>query len=128
MRYLFDTHTLLWLTTDDIALTKKARTIFLNSENEIYLSMASLWEMAIKISINKLVLKESLEDFTRNHIIDNDIQILKIELPHIYRVERLPFHHRDPFDRLIISQAIEDNLPIISSDEKFDNYSVTRIW
>lgn len=128
MRYLFDTHTLLWLTTDNIALTKKARTIFLDSENDIYFSSASLWEMAIKISINKLILKESLEDFTRNHIIGNDIQILKIELPHIYRVERLPFHHRDPFDRLVISQAIEDNIPIISSDEIFDKYTVTRIW
>lgn len=128
MRYLFDTHTLLWLTTDNIALTKKARTIFLDSENDIYFSSASLWEMAIKISINKLILKESLEDFTRNHIIGNDIQILKIELPHIYRVERLPFHHRDPFDRLIISQAIEDSIPIISSDEIFDKYTVTRIW
>ena len=128
MRYLFDTHALLWLTTDNISLTKKVRTIFLNSENDIYLSIASLWEMAIKISINKLYLEESLEDFTCNHIIGNDIQILKIELPHIYRLEQLPFHHRDPFDRLIIAQAIEDNLAIISSDGIFDNYSVTRIW
>jgi len=84
--------------------------------------------MAIKISLNKLYLNETLEDFTQKHIIGNDIEILKIELSHIYRVEQLPFHHRDPFDRLIISQSIEDNLPLLTSDIKFDEYPITRVW
>ena len=105
MRYLLDTQSLLWLVTDDSRLTPQVKFTFLDPQNEILLSMASLWEMAIKISINKLFIEGSLENFTENHILGNDIQLLQIEPSHIYRLEHLSFHHRDPFDRLIIAQA-----------------------
>ncbi len=128
MKCIIDTHTLLWIVTDDKKLSPKAREIYLNSENEIYLSLASVWEMAIKSSLGKLTLEKSLEEFIEVHVVNNDIKILKIELAHVLRIENLPFHHRDPFDRLIISQSIEDNLPVLSADRTFDSYKIKRIW
>lgn len=128
MKYLLDTHTLLWIITEDHKLSENAKSIYLNSDNQIYFSIASLWELAIKLSLNKITLEHSLEEFTEDHITGNDIEIIDIILPHVFRVERLPFHHRDPFDRLIIAQAIEENLSIISSDRVFDLYNVRRVW
>ena len=128
MRYLIDTHTLLWIVTDDPELSETAKKIYLDQSNEIYFSLASIWEMAIKISIGKLSIEKSLQDFTEHYIIENDIKILNIQLPHVIRIEKLPFHHRDPFDRLIIAQGIEDNIPIISSDRIFDLYPIKRLW
>jgi PIN domain nuclease of toxin-antitoxin system len=90
--------------------------------------MASIWEISIKVSLNKLEIKSSLETFVEKHIIENDIHLLNIELEHVYPLVKLPFHHRDPFDRLIVSQAIYEKMPIISSDKNFDLYSVKRIW
>ena len=128
MKYLLDTHTLLWITTDDPKLSKKAKNIYLDAENEILLSIASIWELAIKSSIGKITFQKDLDDFIDFHVKGNNIEILKIELPHVLRIEKLPFHHRDPFDRLIIAQAIEDNLKILGADNIFDKYKVKRIW
>ena len=128
MKYLLDTHALLWITTDDPKLSKKAKNIYLDAENEILLSIASIWELAIKSSIGKITFQKDLDDFVDVHIKGNNIEILKIELPHVLRIEKLPFHHRDPFDRLIIAQAIEDNLKILGSDNTYDKYKVKRIW
>jgi len=128
MKYLLDTHALLWITTDDLKLSKKAKNIYLDAENEILLSIASIWELAIKSSIGKITFQKDLDDFVDVHIKGNNIEILKIELPHVLRIEKLPFHHRDPFDRLIIAQAIEDNLKILGADNTFDKYKVKRIW
>jgi len=115
---------LLWLVTDDARLSPTVKKIYLNSRNSIFLSMASVWELAIKRSLNKISLPESLRDFVHKHIIDCDIQILKIELAHLYSLESLPFHHRDPFDRLIVSQAIQEKLTVISADRTFDLYPI----
>lgn len=128
MKYIIDTHTLLWIVTDDTKLSKKAKNIYLNSKNYIFFSIISIWEMAIKISLKKLSIDLSLQDFIKKHIKGNDIRILNIELQHILLLENLHYHHRDPFDRLIISQAIKENIPIISSDKLFDSYPIKRIW
>jgi PIN domain nuclease of toxin-antitoxin system len=128
MRYLLDTQSLLWLVIDDPRLTPQVRFTFLDNQNETFLSIASLWEMAIKISLDKLFIEGSLESFTEKHILANDIQFLPVEPSHICRLEKLPFHHRDPFDRIIIAQAIEENLSIIGSDQVFDKYRIKRIW
>lgn len=128
MDYLIDTHTLLWIVTDSPKLSDRAKELYLNPENKIFFSLASIWELAIKSSLSKLTLEIPLEEFVDEHIKGNDIQILNIELPHILRIEKLPFHHRDLFDRLIICQQIENNLPIIGSDKEFDKYGVRRIW
>lgn len=128
MKYLLDTHTLLWITTDDPKLSTQVRALYLNAENEIFFSLASIWELAIKSSLSKITFKSNLEEFIEEHVKGNRIDVLKIELSHVLRIESLPFHHRDPFDRLLIAQAIEDNLAILGNDNIFDKYRVKRIW
>jgi len=128
MKYLMDTHAILWISNDDSRLTKKVREIFLNADSEILISLASIWEMAIKISLKKLRVKNSLNYFVDNDISNNNIKIMNIELDHLVYISNLPLHHRDPFDRLIISQAIKEKLPIISADSFFDLYPIKRIW
>lgn len=128
MKYIIDTHTLLWIVDNNSQLTLTAKEIYLDENNEILLSIASIWEIAIKISLKKLIIPCRLPDFVKEHIIGNNIGILNIALSHIYRLETLQYHHRDPFDRLIISQAIEENIPIISTDNRFDQYEINRIW
>ena len=128
MKYLIDTHTLLWSAGNSPRLSSKVKKIYLNPNNDIYLSLASIWELSIKIGLNKINLSIPLKKFVDIHILGNNIEILNINLNHIYRIEKLPLHHRDPFDRLIISQAIEENLPIIGNDKIFDNYKIKRIW
>ena len=128
MKYVLDTHTLLWIINDDPRLSKKAKNVYLNSENLILFSVASLWEMAIKISLKKLSTDEPLNEFIQNQIRGNDIKFLNIEIPHILSLENLAYHHRDPFDRLIIAQCIHENITILSSDKIFDLYPVKRVW
>ena len=128
MKFLIDTHTLLWIVTNDKKLSKTANKLYLNSENLIFVSLASIWEMAIKISLKKLSIEEPLKDFIHTQIKRNDIRILNIEPEHILLLENLPFHHRDPFDRLIISQSMNENIPLLSSDKVFDRYPIKRIW
>lgn len=128
MKYLLDTHALLWITTDNPKLSLKVKDIYLNAENEILFSIASLWELAIKSSIGKISFKKDLDEFIEEHVKGNNIEILGIKLPHVLRIEKLLFHHRDPFDRLIIAQAIENNLMILGNDKIFDKYKVKRIW
>jgi PIN domain nuclease of toxin-antitoxin system len=123
-----DTQVLLWIVNEDAKLNSNTKKIYLDSNNEILLSLASIWEIAIKKSLNKLEIPGNLSDFVKDHIIGNDINILSLELSHIYRLENLPFHHRDPFDRLIIAQAIDENIELISNDKIFDKYEVKRIW
>ncbi len=128
MDYLLDTHVILWIALNDNKLSKKARNIFLNQDNRIYLSLISIWEIAIKCSIGKLELGESIKGFVKKYVEENDIEILRPQLADVVRIEKLPFFHRDPFDRLIITQALENNCNIISRDKTFDQYPVKRIW
>jgi len=128
VKYLLDTHTLLWIITDDQRLSKKAKKLFLDSNNSVYISIVSLWELVIKISLGKLRVEGEFEDFIKSHIIGNDITILNITVSHLGLLEKLPFKHRDPFDRLIICQSMDENIPIITSDKAFKKYKVICIW
>jgi len=128
MKFLLDTQAFIWLSTDDPALSNKAKKIFLDNKNDFFLSLASIWEMAIKSSLSKLKLKQSLDKFILNQLQENFIDQLTISFRHVIRVKKLPFHHRDPFDRLLAAQALEENLPIISCDTAFDSYNVKRFW
>lgn len=128
MKILLDTQAFLWLIDDSAKLSESAKKLFLNQKNELFLSLASVWELAIKTSIDKLTLKSTLEKFIPDQLQENSISQLDISFRHVAKVATLPFHHRDPFDRLIISQAIEENLPILSSDEAFDLYGIKRLW
>ena len=127
VRYLLDTHVFIWLATDDPQLTPAVRTIFVDTDQECFLSAASVWEMAIKSSLGKLALATSLEHLVRGGV-ERGLRLLDVTCGHAYQVERLPFHHRDPFDRILIAQAMHEGLNLVSRDEQLDAYAVTRIW
>ena len=127
-RLLLDTHTFLWWINDAPELSQSARRAITNADSECFLSVASCWEMAIKSSLGKLTLAKPIERFVLDQITENGFLMLNIELRHAAKVESLPFHHRDPFDRLLIGQAISDKLTIITADSMFSPYGVKLIW
>src|ERR1044071_5266094 len=124
MIYLLDTHTFLWFINGDDALNTTGRALIENLESIVYLSIASLWEIAIKVSLGKLEVPLPFTEFITAQLYENNITLLAIKPQHIGLVVTLPFHHRDPFDRLIIAQSLSENLPIIGKDEIFDAYGV----
>jgi len=128
VKLLPDTHTLLWFAAGDAQLSDAARAAIEGPENETLVSVASLWEMAIKVSLGKLDLGMSFEEFVTDHIVGNGIGLLAILPAHVSRVVVLPFHHRDPFDRLLIAQAQEEAIPIVGRDHVFGAYGVALVW
>lgn len=128
MKYLLDTHGFLWLTSGDPRLSATARALLKDPDAEIFLSVASLWEIAVKVNIGKLTLDDDFKPFVTNQMIAYRIDRLDVTIEHLSTLIALPLHHRDPFDRLIIAQAVAENLPIISVDVKFDAYPVKRLW
>ena len=128
MRYLLDTHTLLWFISEDKKLSDRAHRLILDSSSEIFLSIASLWEIAIKVNIGKLALDEPFEQLFPKELHFHKIRILEITVDSLARLAALPVHHRDPFDRLIIAQALVEGMPIIGVDSAFDAYGVSREW
>ncbi|MDQ6958873.1 MAG: type II toxin-antitoxin system VapC family toxin [Mariprofundaceae bacterium] len=128
MRLLLDTHTFIWAATLDERLSSKAKTLLLDSDNELLLSTASIWEMAIKTSLGKLILKQPIEQTINEQIQINGLQILNIESAHALAMASLPWHHRDPFDRLLICQGKLENLIILGRDSVMDAYGVDRVW
>ncbi|NJO95044.1 MAG: type II toxin-antitoxin system VapC family toxin [Pleurocapsa sp. CRU_1_2] len=127
MNLLLDTHVFLWFVNDHPKLSNHLKDLIEDDDNVSYLSIASLWEMSIKFNLGKLTLEPDYEEFVEREVITSSIKLLKIELEHLKINAALPFHHRDPFDRIIIAQAVVENLPIISVDSAFDKYSVTLI-
>lgn len=128
MRMLLDTHTFLWFVLGDPRLTANAKASIEELGNEKLVSPASYWEIAIKISLGKYTLSQPYEEFMERGIIENGFVVLPIELKHTAVLTTLPFHHRDPFDRLIIAQAMVEGIAVVSGDTAFDAYSVTRLW
>ena len=127
MKLLLDTHTFLWFIDDNPRLSARAKGL-LESDADLLLSVASLWEISIKVSIGRLTLAQPYDIFIPQQLTNNAIEILPISSAHLGVVSTLPFHHRDPFDRLIIAQAMIEQLPIVSIDAAFDAYSVKRLW
>lgn len=128
MRLLLDTHTLLWFAIDDPSLSQSAKAAILDPANENLVSPASYWEIAIKISVGKLSLHQPYEVFIDACFNQNGFTTLPIEPKHTAALLTLPFHHRDPFDRLLVAQGLVENIPIVSSDKVLDSYSVNRLW
>ena len=128
VRYLLDTHTLLWFITEDEELSDRARQLILDSNNEIFLSIASLWEIAIKVNIGKLALDKPFNQLFPDELDSHGIEILNITINSLIHLTTLPFHHRDPFDRLIIAQALDEGISVISVDSALDPYGVNREW
>ncbi|NCO60350.1 MAG: PIN domain nuclease [Deltaproteobacteria bacterium CG_4_8_14_3_um_filter_51_11] len=128
MKLLLDTQALLWFLLDDHRLSGKARGKISGADSLIFVSPASLWEIAIKISLGKYELPTPFEAFWDEQFLTNDFVLLPVSVSHAARVVNLPFHHRDPFDRLIIAQSLVEGMPLVSSDISFDRYGVERIW
>lgn len=127
-RFLLDTHTFLWMAGDPGRLGPRAREVIESGSARLWLSTASIWEMAIKSSLGKLELSSALSDFLGEQLEATRTSLLDIRAEHAVRVEKLPWHHRDPFDRLLIAQALFEKVPILGRDSEFDAYLVQRLW
>ncbi|MBI2802196.1 MAG: type II toxin-antitoxin system VapC family toxin [Gammaproteobacteria bacterium] len=127
MRLLLDSHTFLWWVADDKRLSARIRRVIAASASECWLSHASVWEMTIKASLGKLILDCPVEKFVAEQCEINGIRLLPITFKHVCAVENLPWHHRDPFDRLLISQALAENLVLATRDTAIKRYGVSVI-
>jgi PIN domain nuclease of toxin-antitoxin system len=127
-RYLLDTHTFLWMAGAPEKLGEEARERIEAAASELLLSVASVWEMAIKKSLGKLDLPSSLPAFLEEQLAATRTSLLAVRAEHALRVEKLPWHHRDPFDRLLIAQASFENLTLLSQDDALDDYGSRRVW
>jgi PIN domain nuclease of toxin-antitoxin system len=128
VRLLLDTHTFLWFVVDDPALSSRAKALLEDSTNDLLLSYASAWEMAIKISLDKLHVSSPFEKFLSDQLHQNGIDLLPFSIPQVTAVASMPFHHRDPFDRLLAAQVLTEKIPLVSKDAIFDRYGVQRLW
>jgi PIN domain nuclease of toxin-antitoxin system len=127
-RILVDTHAYLWFVFDDERLSPGASAAITDPSTTKLLSVVSLWEIAIKVSLGKLELGTSLDRFLSDQVEARELEVLAIAPAHLIRVAGLPFHHRDPFDRLLISQALVEGLPIVTGDGHFGPYGVPLLW
>jgi len=128
MKVLLDTHVLLWLLVDDPRLSHKARDLFLDRSCSLYFSVASLWEIVIKLSLGKLALSGGWFDTLTREMQINAVHWMLIEPQHCLRLEHLSFHHRDPFDRMLVVQAMAENMALLTSDQRLGAYAATCIW
>jgi PIN domain nuclease of toxin-antitoxin system len=128
VRLLLDTHAFLWFITNDQQLSATATALIADPNNEILISPASYWETAIKISIGKYPLSTPYETFITQGIHGNGFKILPIEPRHTAVLTTMPFHHRDPFDRLLVAQAQVERIAVVSNDGMLDQYGVNRVW
>jgi PIN domain nuclease of toxin-antitoxin system len=128
VRVLLDTHTLFWLAEAPAMVTGPAMAVIQVPTNEVILSAASIWELAIKVGIGKLALSMPYRQWMETAIKHLKLSVLPVTVEYADRVAILPQHHRDPFDRLMIAQALVDNIPIVSNDATFDKYGISGIW
>jgi PIN domain nuclease of toxin-antitoxin system len=128
MKLLLDTHAFLWFIEGSPRLSLRARTMIEDEANTLWLSVGSLWEIAIKISLGKLHLAQPFRDLIPQQLSQNDITLLDITSDHASCVITLPFHHRDRFDRLLIAQGQVEQMSIVGNDPAFDLYSIARLW
>lgn len=128
MKALLDTHAFLWWITDDSRLSLRVREIIADGQNDLFFSAASGWEIAIKANLGKVEVPDDLERFVTEQLFHNAIQVLPVYLNHALHVYTLPDHHRDPFDRLLVSQAVLEKLTVLSADPQIARYPVNLAW
>lgn len=128
MKLLLDTHAFLWFIAGDDRLREPARTLITSPETERLLSVAGLWEMSIKASLGRLDLDLSFANLVEQQVAGNGITLLSVAPAHLDALARLPFHHKDPFDRLMIAQAMHEEATVLSRDAAFAAYGVPVIW
>jgi len=127
MNLLLDTHTLIWFLEGDANLSTTAKNLIENSDNTNFVSVATFWEMAIKVSLNKLEMQISIQDL-KQLIWENGMEVLPITIENTLYVSQLPFYHKDPFDRLLVAQAVNENMILVSRDEAIPLYNVRTVW
>ena len=128
MKVLLDTHAFLWAVNDDRRLSAPARRIFTAADNEMLLSVASVWEILVKVEAGKLPFPQPASSYIRSQLRKTSTAVLPLLLSHALQLETMPLHHRDPFDRMILAQAIDEDLPVVSADAKFRMYPVEVLW
>jgi PIN domain nuclease of toxin-antitoxin system len=125
---LFDTHSFIWWADEPARLSPSALAALKDEDNRLFLSDASIWEMQIKVQLGKMKLKLPIRDLIESQQRDNDLEILHISTEHILGLDKLPFHHKDPFDRLLISQSIAERSTIVTADRAFLVYPAKLLW
>lgn len=128
MRFILDTHTFLWYIRNDPKLSVRAAALLEDADSDVVLSVASLLEIAIKVSTGKLRIGTPMTRFVAEKVDALSIERLPIKPTHLDILMTLPFHHRDPFDRLIAAQCLAEGVPVLSRDDAFDDYGVARLW
>lgn len=128
MRLLLDTHAFLWWATDTARLSHEVRQCCENADNRVLLSVASVWEMQIKMQSRRLVLRCTLAELVEKQCRENNVRLVPIELAHVLKLDELPARHKDPFDRLIVAQAIVEGLTVASTDKVIAQYPIRILW
>jgi PIN domain nuclease of toxin-antitoxin system len=127
MRILLDTHIFIWMATEPERLSPTLTASIIDRQNSLFLSLVSIWEIQIKVALRKLDLMGDLATTVNTQIEENSLQLLTIDLAHIYALSNLPAYHRDPFDRLLIAQAQVEQMTLASVDSAFDRYEIDRL-
>jgi PIN domain nuclease of toxin-antitoxin system len=127
MKVLLDTHTFLWAISDDPRLSRRAAQIFIGP-SDVWLSVVSIWEILTKSNLGRMPLPEPTGSYLVGRLAENRIATLPFNLDHALRIENLPLHHRDPFDRMLIAQSMQEDWPIVTADPAFKKYPVQVIW
>lgn len=128
MKVLLDSHTFLWFIAGSSQLSAHAKAIIEEPANDKLVSMANIWEIAIKTSLGKLKIAQPIGKFIPQQLQLNGFELFDIKFEHIAKIGYLPFHHRDPFDRLLIAQSLVEQIPVVSIDPIFDLYAIQRLW
>jgi len=128
MRILLDTHALVWWATGDRRLSRKARVAIADPDTEVFISIASAWEIQIKATLMKLTLNESVDALYRSLIIDQGFRMIGIELSDIDQLSTLPPHHRDPFDRMLVAQSLRGSFTLVTKDSVVSSYGAPTLW
>jgi PIN domain nuclease of toxin-antitoxin system len=126
MKVLIDTHVLLWGLQAEARVSPRVRSLL--PVADVWISVASLWEIIAKVQVGKLALPSPVGDYLAAKITANGISVLSLSFDHVRRLEQLPLHHRDPFDRILIAQSLQESIPLVSADPQFAKYPVEIIW
>ena len=128
MRILLDTHAMVWWATGDRRLSRKARLTIADPQTEVFISIASAWEIQIKATLTRLSLNESVDALYRSLIIDQDFRMIGIELGDIDQLSKLPLHHRHPFDRILVAQSLRGDFTLVTKDSVVSAYGARTLW
>ena len=126
MKVLIDTHVLLWGLQNEAKLSRRVRTLL--PAADVWISVASIWEIIAKVQIGRLALPTPVGDYLTAKLIENGVSVLALTFDHVKRLEELPLHHRDPFDRILIAQSLDESMPLVSADPQLEQYSIELIW